>query len=788
MESWEIQYQRLNNRVFRRELMMPEDSMFAVAEEAVRELAEYKIRSTIDGGDDSIGHEMSEMLRDALRSNDIQELYRASIRLFTMPTTLYRVLNAGIRGYDDVGEWRLHKFEMNWEEAEADPGAASCRWFAEQRRTAPAGSESLAFYSVLLQQALLRWPRRLGKIDVYRGVDLGEDDVDAYRERVGRVVSWVGFASTSRSRRVAERFGTVLFVIHTRDRPDVCGVAALPGEQEVLFGRGTCAFVIEGVTSDPRTGRTVIELKDFQCFQDYAKPLTLEETRMMVGEELRREFGKTEAPVLLDGPVGQERIATSMETRMIDGESLSCMIRLGGLVWRRDRARWAAEMRAAKAEAECRARVDVGMMVDAAGATRPGLTARLIAIGADLEVTNCHGETPLMIAGHRGLWRNVRLLLDAGANAKAVEPGRDLTPLHFAVGSGDVKTLRVLLSADVDVDAMSRAGYTPLLLAVDRGFAAPVALLLRAGADPSRTRARLTPLQLACKLGQLEIASLLLRAGADPTARGTYGGNALEIAIWEGHEAVVRLLLTMVDVEEDGWPSRCFWAVNKGFAEIVQVLLEAGADVTRLNHQGYTLLHEAAMKGSVELTRMMLNAGIHPDDLGGYGMTPMQCCAIIGTRIEGVVDCIRVLIEAGADVSKYGKMGMTALGLAAEQGGIEVVRLLLAAGAPVSLPDNLGRVPLLLAAEHGHADVVEELLEWGARLGPPDVLKRTPLTVAMESGNAEVVRMLRGASSSSDALALANPPTGSCDKSLSRSPTRKSGSGGRASRPCLGGG
>jgi hypothetical protein len=98
--------------------------------------------------------------------------------------------------------------------------------------------------------------------------------------------------------------------------------------------------------------------------------------------------------------------------------------------------------------------------------------------------------TPLMIAGHQGLWRNVRLLLDAGANAKAAQPGTDLTPFQLAAGSGNLKELRVFPSADVDFDAMSRAFCTPLLIGVDRGLAAPVALLSKA----APTRRGRTPL------------------------------------------------------------------------------------------------------------------------------------------------------------------------------------------------------------------------------------------------------------------------------------------------------
>jgi ankyrin repeat protein len=625
--------------------------------------------------------------------------------------------------------------------------------------------KSLAFYIILLEQALFRWPQRTGAGEVYRGVALGEDDIDLYRERKGEVVSWAGFASASRSPRVAERFATnVLFVIHTRDRPYVGPASALAAEQEVLLANRTCRFIVEGVTTDPRTGRAVIALRDFQCFEDYDRPLTPEETRELVSYGLKREFGEKEGLVLLDGPIGQARVAERLGkgTRAEDGESLSRVLRLGSEVWRKDRARWDGEVRAAEAEAERMARVNVGLMLRGEGRILPGLAARLIAIGADLEAANDRGDTPLMIAAHDGDWRSVKLLLDAGANARAVHSGNGCTVLHCAVIGGNVRTVRVLLSADAAVDALCQGGFAPLMYGVSRGAAATVALLLRAGADPSRTGGGVTPLQRACELGLLEVASLLLRAGADPTARDSADATALHIAISKGHAAIVRLLLTVTEVEEPG-PNRATTPLHTALdgqrEEIVGALLEAGADVTRLSPHGFTPLHLAATVGSVALTRMLLSAGIHPDDMGRSGVTPVQACAIRPARNEGVLDCIRTLIDAGADLSKRGMGGMTALAFACVKGDIEVVKLLLKAGSPVSLPDNCGRSPLHWAAEHGHSEVVGELVAWGARLDALDMGGRTPLLVAMLSENADVIHTLRGATTANIAVSRARPST-----------------------------
>jgi hypothetical protein len=60
------------------------------------------------------------------------------------------------------------------------------------------------------------------------GVVLEKEEVDTHREGAGQVANLIGFASTSRPRRIAECFGSVNFAIHTNDRRYDCGIAALP--------------------------------------------------------------------------------------------------------------------------------------------------------------------------------------------------------------------------------------------------------------------------------------------------------------------------------------------------------------------------------------------------------------------------------------------------------------------------------------------------------------------------------------------------------------------------------
>lgn len=87
------------------------------------------------------------------------------------------------------------------------------------------------------------------------------------------------------------------------------------------------------------------------------------------------------------------------------------------------------------------------------------------------------------------------------------------TPLHYAMLSGDIEIVRMLLKAGADPNAENAYRETPLTFAAATGELASVKMLLQAGADPSITRAGgETPAQVASRFGHADIADLIEKA------------------------------------------------------------------------------------------------------------------------------------------------------------------------------------------------------------------------------------------------------------------------------------
>ena len=107
----------------------------------------------------------------------------------------------------------------------------------------------------------------------------------------------------------------------------------------------------------------------------------------------------------------------------------------------------------------------------------------LLSHKADVNIASQRGRTALQLAAHSdGSAAIVRLLLDAGADAKAVDVSKANT-LHMATRGNDTETIRLIADAGADVNAVDFAGFTPLIHAASNRNLDAVRILLAKGAD-----------------------------------------------------------------------------------------------------------------------------------------------------------------------------------------------------------------------------------------------------------------------------------------------------------------
>jgi ankyrin repeat protein len=118
---------------------------------------------------------------------------------------------------------------------------------------------------------------------------------------------------------------------------------------------------------------------------------------------------------------------------------------------------------------------------------------------------------------------------------------------------------------------------------------------------------------------------------------------------------------------------------NYGLANLIQFLLEDGAD-TNTQRGGYDgALYVAAAEGHIDIVRLLVEQGANVNAQGGQYGNALQVAAYWGYQ-----DIVRYLVERGADVNAQGGWYGNALLAAAADGSQDIVSLLMELGADVN--------------------------------------------------------------------------------------------------------
>lgn len=134
--------------------------------------------------------------------------------------------------------------------------------------------------------------------------------------------------------------------------------------------------------------------------------------------------------------------------------------------------------------------------------------------------------------------------------------------------------------------------------------------------------------------------------------------------------------------------------------EIVQLLIDKGADINLQDWNGWTALHKAARfsrDGSTEnVVKMLIDAGANLDLKTKYGTTALMASATAdGFSPNSTVRTVRMLIEAGADLAQKDDYGTALKYALAYPLSINIVRILIDAGADIDERDDSGKTVLM---------------------------------------------------------------------------------------------
>ena len=398
---------------------------------------------------------------------------------------------------------------------------------------------------------------------------------------------------------------------------------------------------------------------------------------------------------------------------------------------------------------------------------------KLIEAGADVNASSSHLGTVLTKAIlHVPLsLETIRALIKAGANVNSAgEYG--FTPLMLAAMRNQRELLDLLLSAGAksSIHAKDFAGESAFHHAVggyrDSSLAIVNILLANGAIVTEANWAGETPLMLAAKWASLETIQTLLKAGAAIDAKDNQGQTALIHATKiyfdpnRNPPRAVRLLLAngarVNDVDRSG-RSALMHALNAAQGESVKVLIAAGANVNLVDSDGQTALMLAVRGRSVESVAALLQAGAastinHKDN---EGLTALLYAVTQSYFL--VLENVKALIAAGANVDGVNVNGETPLLIAVQRNDVELVKLLLAAHASVNIKSKNGTTPLTTVrpdSTRTDPQILSLLIAAGGAVNEVNQNGETPLMVAVsKQHNSTIVKALleKGAGSSINA-------------------------------------
>jgi len=294
------------------------------------------------------------------------------------------------------------------------------------------------------------------------------------------------------------------------------------------------------------------------------------------------------------------------------------------------------------------------------------------------------------------------------------------TALHWAAYNNDPDIADLLLAAGANVSAANREGVTPLYLASLGGNAPMIEKLLKAGANPNDSGPQgETPLMLASRNGSLNAMRVLLDHHADVKAKDKLRGTTpLMWAAEQGHPDAIRLL-----IEHGAEVSAVSLPDARNARNNVQIGLQQQFKRNKANERRKLEPTAEIPEDSDDAQAIFFGRAAAKD---GGGLT-----ALVYAARQDCRECVRELLNAGADINQQTHYGWTALLTATQNRHYRLAADLLARGADPNIANDGGWTPLYLATDNrnietgdypvrtpdvDHLDFIKQLLDHGANV------------------------------------------------------------------------
>lgn len=374
----------------------------------------------------------------------------------------------------------------------------------------------------------------------------------------------------------------------------------------------------------------------------------------------------------------------------------------------------------------------------------------LIAKGADVKANDAFGFTPLHFAAESDRIEVAQTLIAQGADINAQRqrelnfnmftpvwtprllrslPGNSMstTPLFFARSP---EMAKFLIAKGADVNAKNKNGMTPLHITKSKAIAQ---ILLAAGTkinikeENARNGKRTTLLHNAAKIGFKELVQQLINNGANVVIRDSKKRTPLHYA---ATKEVAALLMLDINAKDESGNTPLHQAVQDNPPEIVSFQDNPSEIVS-------------FQKNRPEIVSFIIANGAKVNVKNNNGQTPLHIAVLNKrfSRLDNMQNIDRLLLEHGAEIIQD-NYRTTPLDIAVDLKLQDTVALLISKHPDVNSEDKDGRTLLHIAVSFKLKDVAKQLIAKGAFVHAKNNLLQTPLHLAVAQGSQDIGELL----------------------------------------------
>ncbi|HHF0525173.1 TPA: ankyrin repeat domain-containing protein [Legionella anisa] len=412
------------------------------------------------------------------------------------------------------------------------------------------------------------------------------------------------------------------------------------------------------------------------------------------------------------------------------------------------------------------------LLLSAVKSRNVDLINKLLEKGANLDIPNKQGLTPLMHASRNGFGEIVQILLTKGANSSLIDK-KGNSALHYACMEGHTEIAQQLISSNPElINIANNEKITPLMYAVYLQYENVdlIKLLLA-----SKSEANYAVLYLACTKGRLNTVEVLLELAPGVLENNV---NLIAAAIKSGNANLVKLLLEpkLPEHKIDYDPLQLFkFACQNRNADIARLIAEKHPDILKSPGAKVPFLN-ACIAGDLGIVKLFVeklgseyietiedqnDTGLFFALQRGHKNVAeylLDSCPNFNDSIKNDPQWLKLITERGhlpllelfvnkynVDIKKPDSKGFSAIHHACAGGHVELVKFLVEKDPSVlesRVLDSKTQTPLFLAAGLPDPTVASYLLSKGADIYAVDTALNTPIHLACVSSDSSLSHLL----------------------------------------------